>query len=259
MKPRSPLFLLCFAVVLATAAALAAEGPAGAPVAVDTNSPAKPAPRPPRKLLEDEVRDLLANHLNQRMYGDGAEWELRVTRPWTPITVPDEPLSVEIVEPAIDRITSSAILRFELRAGRELVGSWQLPVQARLWREVLVAHAAQTRGLPLADASFVRERRDVLTLRNPVCELPANAGAYELAETVPAGTTLTARAVRLRPVVRRGQTADAILQDGAMMVSIKVEVLESGVPGQMIRVRNTQSRREFRGKVQDERTITVCL
>ena len=64
---------------------------------------------------------------------------------------------------------------------------------------------------------------------------------------------------RLRPVVTRGQTADAVVRDGAMVISLKVEVLEEGVPGQMVRVRNPQSRRELRGKVQDERTIAITL
>jgi flagella basal body P-ring formation protein FlgA len=224
-----------------------------------TNAPASPAPRPPRRLEEEELRDLLTGALNQGIGTGGAEWELRLSRPWTPVSVPDEPLKAEIVEPALNRITSSSVLRFELRAGRRLAGAWQVPVQARLWRDVLVAHANLQRGLPLKEASLVHERRDVLALRDPLGELPPNAAACEVAEGVPAGSPLLARAVRLRPVVCRGQIADAVVRDGAMMISLKVEVLEEGIPGQMVRVRNSQSRRELRGKVQDEHTITIPL
>ncbi len=222
-----------------------------------TNAPASPAPRPPRRLEADELRDLLAAALNQLT--DGGEWELHLGRPWTAVLVPDEPLKVQIVEPALNRITSSSVLRFEVRAGRQLAGSWQMPVQARLWRDVLVAHANLQRGLPLKEAPLMHERRDVLALREPLCELPANAGALEVGEGVPAGSPLLARALRLRPVVLRGQIADAVVRDGAMLISLKVEVLEEGVPGQMIRVRNYQSRRELRGKVQDEHTIAIPL
>jgi len=224
-----------------------------------TNAPASPAPRPPRRLEEEELRDLLTGALNQGIGTGGAEWELRFSRPWTPVSVPDEPLKAEVVEPALDRITSSSILRFELRAGRRLAGAWQVPVQARLWRDVLVAQANLQRGLPLKEAPLARERRDVLALRDPLGELPPNAAACEVAEGVPAGSPLLARAVRLRPVVFRGQIADAVVRDGAMMISLKVEVLEEGVPGQVVRVRNSQSRRELRGKVQDEHTITIPL
>jgi flagella basal body P-ring formation protein FlgA len=197
--------------------------------------------------------------LNQRPVPDGTEWDLRLTRPWTSVTVPDEPLAVEILEPSLDRLTATSILRFELRAGRQLLGSWQAPVQARLWREVLVARSTLQRGQPLNETDFARERRDVLGFRNALSVLPGDGADYQIAETVPLGTPLTARAVRLKPVVQRGQTADAVVRDGAMMISLKVEVMEEGAPGQIVRVRNLQSRRELRGKVLDEKTIAVAL
>ena len=100
----------------------------------------------------------------------------------------------------------------------------------------------------------------MLTLRDPLCELPADAGAYEIAESrfeparrcppAPCGSARWCFAARL---------ADAIVRDGAMIISLKVEVLEDGVPGQMVRVRNPQSRRELRGKVLDEQTIVISL
>ena len=65
--------------------------------------------------------------------------------------------------------------------------------------------------------------------------------------------------MRLRPVLHRGQIVEALVRDGTLTVSLKVEVLENGLPGQIVRVRNVQSRREFRGKVQNEQTIIVSL
>ena len=112
---------------------------------------------------------------------------------------------------------------------------------------------------PLREEDFARERRDLLTLRATFAELPAQAASYELGETIPVGAPLTARAIRLKPVLARGQLADAIIREGAMIISLKVEVLEEGVPGQIIRVRNPQSRRELRGKVLDEQTIAIAL
>lgn len=241
------------------AVGLAAEPAAPALRPAQDAPPPSPVVRPPRRLEEEELRILLTDSLNAGPGGSGAEWELHFTRPWTSVKVPDEPLKVEIVEPALNRITSTAVFRFELRAGRQLLGSWQMPVQARLWREVVVAEAALQRGQLLIDAPVTRVRRDVLTLRDPLYELPATAAAYELIESVPASAPLTARALRLKPVVYRGQTVNAIMRDQAMTISCKVEVMEEGVPGQLVRVRNLQSRRELRGKVQDEQTIAISL
>jgi flagella basal body P-ring formation protein FlgA len=239
----------------------AANNPSAAllPGVAATNAPASNAPRPARRLEEDELRGLLTAALNHQRGEDGTAWEFRLTRPWTPVAVPEEPLTVEILEPSPNHITSSCILRFELRAGQKSLRSWQAPVQARLWREVLVAHGSLRRGQLLREADFARERRDVLTLRNPLAELPAEGAAFELAETVPAGAALTSHAIRLKPVLARGQMADAVVRDGTMIISLKVEVLEEGTPGQVVRVRNPQSHRELRGKVLDEQTVAIPL
>ena len=106
---------------------------------------------------------------------------------------------------------------------------------------------------------LLRERRDLLTLRDPLMDWPAGNLAFELAESLPAGAVLSTRSVKLKPVVRRGQNAEACVQEGAMNITLKVEVLEDGVPGQIIRVRNPQSRRELRGKVENEQTILITL
>ena len=248
--------------VLGMSAGLVSGGPIAASVTSFRTNTALPnaGVRPPRRLEEEELRSLLVSALNRHASTEGTEWEIRFTRPWIPIQVPDgPPLRLEVIEPAFSRIASTCIFRFELSAGDELLGSWQMPSQVRRWEEVLVASTMLMRGAPLAGAALVHERRDVMMLRNPLSELPADVVGFQLSETVPAGAPLTARAVQLKPVVFRGQTADAVVQDGAMMISLKVEVLQEGVPGQIVRVRNVQSRREFRGKVQDERTILVML
>jgi len=81
----------------------------------------------------------------------------------------------------------------------------------------------------------------------------------EINEPVAAGTPLLMRSVKARPLVHRGQSVAAVIQDGALAISLKVEVLEDGAAGQVIRVRNPISRRDLHGKVLDTGRILVCL
>jgi flagellar basal body P-ring formation protein FlgA len=99
----------------------------------------------------------------------------------------------------------------------------------------------------------------MLVIREALPVLARDDSTLELAENLPAGTPLTVRSLRLRPIVQRGRVVDAVVQDGAMTISVKAEVLEDGLPGQTVRARNLKSRREFRGKVQNEETILVTL
>lgn len=212
-----------------------------------------------RQLGESELKELLTNALQREHVRQRGELELALPRAWSPVTVPDEPFTLRLLDVPAGGVSGNLIVRFELRGPRETFGPWSVVTQARVWREVLVTTTPLKRGQPLTEADAARERRDVLTLRDTLELLPRVETELELTENLPAGVPLTARSFRIRPLVFRGQTLEALVQDGALQISTKVEVLEDGLPGQLVRVRNSQSRREFRGKVHNENTILIQL
>ena len=212
-----------------------------------------------RFLEEGEARQLLTAALQQDFVKDRGELELRFMRPWVKTSIPDELFTVNILDLPSAGVTPNFVARFELRSGTTLIGNWQVPVQARIWREVWVAGSALRRGQPLEQADVTKERRDVLTIRDALPAMTSTDAPMEVAENLPAGSALTVRSLRFRPVVQRGHVVEALIQEGSMTISVKAEVLEDGLPGQTVRARNLKSRREFRGKVQNEETIVVAL
>jgi flagella basal body P-ring formation protein FlgA len=220
----------------------------------------RPAPVAKRNLAESELKELLTAALQAEHVRDLGDLELTFTRPWKTVLVPDQPLTIRIVELPTVGVSPMFIVRFELRAGDEWAGAWQQPVRARIWRDLWVARAKLERGAVLADADRVLERRDVLAVRDAYLDdNAADAAMLELAQSVPAGIPLTNQMIRPRTIVRRGQVAEAVVRDGPMEISLKVEILEDGAKGQQVRVRNPQSKREFRGKVENENTITIGM
>jgi len=212
-----------------------------------------------RLLAEPEIKSMLAEQLQREHARARGEVEVRFTRSWTPVVVPDEPLTLVLADLPLSGLSPNFIVRFELRTERELAGSWQMPVQAKLWKEVWVAASALVRGQALSEAGLALERRDMLTLRDAQSGPLSAAGGFEVVMNVQEGAPLQAHYLRLRPLVRRGQVVDAILRDSGLNVVLKVELLENGAAGQIVRVRNVQSRREFRGKVENEQTIEAIL
>ena len=208
---------------------------------------------------EDEIRQMLTETLQRDFVKDRGELELRFTRPWSALTVSNELISLKIIELPTAGVSATFIVRFELATATHSLGTWQMPVTAHIWGDVLVAHSPLRRGQLLADADITKERRDLLALRDAVITDAADGAQYELAEGVMVGNPLYERDVKLRTLVRRGQAVEAVIHDGALAVSMKVEVLEDGVLGQQVRVRNLQSKRELRGKVRDEKTVLVSL
>jgi flagellar basal body P-ring formation protein FlgA len=227
------------------------------PVLIASATPVKPAAR--RAFAEADLLELLTQTLQDDYVKDKGELELRLARPWASRDFPDEPLTIKVLDLPRTGVNASFIIRFELRTARELLGTWQISLQARVWRDIWIARAALKRGEILADAGIERERRDVLTLHEPLAEFAAGDMSLEMAEPLQAGSPLLSRSVKLRPVIRRGQSADALIRDGSLSISMKVEALEDGAPGQIIRARNAQTRRDIRGKVLNEQTILVSL
>jgi flagella basal body P-ring formation protein FlgA len=212
-----------------------------------------------RTLDETEVRQMLTSTLQSEQVRERGELELRFVRPWAPIVVPDEALALRVLDMPNLGVTPNFIARCELKAGEEVVGTWQINVNAKIWREVWVARTALLRGQPLQNADIGQERRDLLTFKEGLTALPIDLGGYDVSENLSSGSILTARSFKQRPVIKRGKTLDALVQDGTLQILVKVEALEDGLPGQTVRVRNLKSRREFRGKVQNEETVTVNL
>jgi len=215
-----------------------------------------------RRAREFSETDLLAQltaTLQHDAVKDKGELELSLMQPWSPPVVPDEPLTLKILELPTAGVTPSFIVRFELRTAHETLGAWQASVKAQIWREVWVAHSSLQRGVPVAEADIARERRDVVTVRKAFADFEAGNDTLEIAEFVTANAPLLADAVRPKVVIHRGQVAEARLEDGALSIRMKVVAQEDGAPGQNIRLRNPISQHSLTGTVLDGQTLSISL
>lgn len=215
--------------------------------------------RKSRSLDEEELRTMLTATLQERCVKDRGELQLGFSRPWKGSAVPDEPLEIRLLDVPAAGLNSSFVVRFEIWSGRERVSQHQLALQARIWADVPVARSTAARGQLLRDADVIPERRDLLAMREPLRAELLTDGSLELVETIRPGQPVLARSVRVRPVIRRGGIVEGVLQDGMLSISLKVEVLEDGLPGQTVRLRNPKTKREMLGKVQNEQTVLLAL
>ena len=212
-----------------------------------------------RTLGESDVLGLLTATLQQDYIKGKGQLELRLAQPWNELVLPDEPLTVDITDLPTAGVTPGFIVRFTLRTGNETLGNWSANLKASVWREVWVASAQLKHGDSITANSVARERRDVLSLREPVADFVPGDDALEISEAVPAGAPLLTHMVRARAVLHRGQRADALVQDGAMSIRTQVDILEDGAPGETIHARNAVTHRDLTGTVLNGRTILVSL
>jgi flagella basal body P-ring formation protein FlgA len=212
-----------------------------------------------RTFGESDVLGLLTARLQNDFVKDRGQLELHLAQPWNPLVLPDEPLTLDVQDIPGLGVTPNFMIRFSLRSGNETLGTWTANLKASVWREVCVASRQLARGDDLTADAFSRERRDVLNVRDNPADLSATDDVLEATESVPTGATILARMVKPHAVVHRGQNAEALVQDGGLSVKTKVQILEDGAPGEIVRARNVTSNRDLSGKVLDAKTILITL
>ena len=212
-----------------------------------------------RLLCEGEVQEMLRAALQKDYVGGRGTLEIHFTRPWENVTAPDEPMTFQLTDVPPAGVLPNLITGFELWCGKEKVGAWQAPLQAHIWRDIPVAHSPVLRGQLLRDADITLERRDVLVHRETCIQFPVADSTLEAACNLQAGAPVCTTLVRDRPIMRKGQLVEGVFEDGLMTISLKVEALEDGIKGQMVRVRNPKTKRELYGKIQTEDLVLIAL
>ena len=75
--------------------------------------------------------------------------------------------------------------------------------------------------------------------------------------TILEGTVLSKRYLRLTPAIHRGDMVTGWLKRGLLEINLRLEALEEGAPGQVIRLKNPNNRKTLRGIVRDEQSIIL--
>ena len=218
--------------VAATAPLARAE--MSAPIALVSSEEARPA-------FLSEVGRQLADHFRI----DG-ELQLEAVRPFVlPSATPT--FTLEIAEfPAA--LSSSLIVRVRVAGAGLPAADQTLVLRAQLLRDAWVARSPLDREAAFDAAQLDTRQVDVLRERDAV---PASESCsdYSFIRSVPAGRILTWRDLARRALVRKGQLIEVAAVDGPLSITMKALAMENGAAGDMVKVRNLDSKKEFNALV----------
>ena len=211
---------------------------------------AAPTPLGQTEFIGALVQDLSA-HFN--LEGD---LQLDLIRPWTPPDRIARDWRVQITEyPAVP--AASMLLRVRILAdGQSAAGEATLLLRAALWRDAWVARQPLSNNGTF-DPSLLETRRvDLLRDRDA---LPAAVGdrSFIFARSVQAGRLLTWRDIARRPLVRKGELVEVSASDGQLIVTMKGVAMQNGAQGEVVTVRNPDSKKDFSAFVIDENRVQV--
>ena len=152
-----------------------------------------------RQLLDFQLTELLRRCSSTRNTSEHGELDVRLSKPWTAVAVPDDDLELHLTDLPSNGLLPNSLVGFDIWCGKELIASYRVEIQAKLWREVPVARSPLQRGQLLREADIAMERRDVLTHHEAYLNMATADPTSELCENISVGQPVLQHCVRLSP------------------------------------------------------------
>ena len=185
------------------------------------------------------------------------ELKLSLARVWPALRLPEADWLLTVTEWPAGGLAASLLVRVKIVSGSETIVEGQLPLRAQLWQEVWFAASQLDRSQALDRTSLTTQKSDVLRERIPLVSAKIDPATLELSQTVAAGRALTRRDVAVRPLIRKGQVVEAFAQAGQFGVRMKALAMENGAAGDLIKLQNLESHKQFNGQVTHESKVQI--
>lgn len=205
-------------------------------------------------ITQEQVLADVADQLKAHYDWDG-DVQLQLLRPFTLPTPAAAPIEV-LVSDFPNTVSSTLLIRVRFSAAGTSLSEVSLSVKAQLWRDAWVTRQPGNRGDPLDRAALDVRRVDALRDRD---SLPASSELEELsyARSVPADRVLMWRDVAKRLLVRKGEIVEVSASDGQLTITMKALAMQSGGVGDLVVVRNLESKKDISGQVVAENRVRV--
>ncbi len=210
--------------------------------------------QPGRTLAQDELQLILRDALIAH-YNLSGELQLDLLRAWVAPAPTASGYTVEIVE-FPSQLATNVLLRIRLASEGRNLPEATLPVRLQLWKDAVATREPANRDENFDLASMELRRVDALRERDAIY-VAALEGSYTFSRSVPAGRLLGWHDLGRRTLVRKGDLVEVNAVDGLLSITMKGMALQDGAEGEMVAVRNIESRRDIRAQVVGEKRVQV--
>jgi flagella basal body P-ring formation protein FlgA len=240
---------------LSAALAVSGAGSAQAETALVAALPAEVAgSSSATALTREQVLALLTRDLAAHFNLEG-DLQVELLRAWAPPARTASLWELNVLEYP-SAASSSMLLRCRVLADGEAVSDATFVLRAQLWRDAWVTKQPLAIGGTFEPEMLEARRVDLFRDRDA---LPAAIGdpSYVFARAVPAGRLLSWRDISRKPLVKKGSSVEVTAVDGVLAISMKAVAMENGAQGEMVTLRNPESRKDFTAMVVGENRAQV--
>lgn len=237
----------------------------GAPIRADVPAaapaPATPAPKESetakaptyvltKDLLLSAVREQLVGHFN--VEGD---LQLELLRTWVDSVPLASPVDIAVLEYPM-QLSSAVLVRVKAVSGNIVLLDTSLNLRAQLMREVWITKQPVARDEVFDPTNLDTRKVDCLRERDA---LPVTSGDKNSSfnRPVQAGRVVSWRDISRRSLVKKGELVEVAAVEGALSVSMRGLALQNGAAGDVISIRNLESKKEISAQVVAENRVQI--
>ncbi|MGB4598899.1 MAG: flagellar basal body P-ring formation chaperone FlgA [Trichlorobacter sp.] len=206
-------------------------------------------------LSEQEIRAAVDRFLVDRLAGRG--WEVAVRQLSVPqgVRLPKGVRDLELIAPAAWDGWGPVSIVLLVRVNGQVKKNLSLRLQVDASTEMVVAARQLLAGTVLAADDLQLQKRDVSQAGGlHVREINAAVGK-KLKTMVRAGAPVKSNQLANVPVIRSGQLVTIVAEHAGFRITVTGRAKSSGGVGDLVRVENISSRKEFSARVVDAATV----
>ncbi|HJW86338.1 MAG TPA: flagellar basal body P-ring formation chaperone FlgA [Candidatus Brocadiaceae bacterium] len=169
----------------------------------------------------------------------------------------DVRLDVSPVEGSRDRGNIQVFVRILIKDKQYL----KVPVffNVRVYENVVASSRKIGRGEILTEADLVVESIETTKLAASTFSSVDELVGKRITRLIQPYTPITPELINNPPIIKKGECIKLLLQSGNLIIVAKGVAKEDGHLGKIIKVKNTDSKKEIQGRVEDASTVKVIM
>lgn len=224
------------------------------PIFTETEEVVPPAL--PEVVIDHDALAVALEPILAEYYGMTHALKIHVLSGWDILYLNTEEWRIQIQE-APKMLAGRMFLTLAVKTPTTLLSPFRIAVACECWQEALFPKERLSHAKNLSTGDFEIRLINSLAYSQTIVPVSTDLDAFQLQSAIAINKPLFWSDIERRPDIPKGKKVNAILQDGALKITLKCEVLTPGRIGEFVSLRNLQSRKEFQGKVLDPDTVAV--
>lgn len=208
------------------------------------------------------VKTDISDVLKQTYYNGLANCDIEVkvlNVPFKDLVIPNGNVTYKVVSPE-GRYLPRDIKRINVYVDNNLVKTLNLPVQLKVYKEVLTAKEAMIRDQAVTAENTYVQKVDVADKLDYILTSENLSKDIKTKKPMRQGEVLDKRFVKIKPdVVRNTEVRVFFTSNDNLMITIDAIALEDGLLGDYVNVENKNYKKVYKGKIIGENRVLVAI